>query len=78
MIQRVVVTLTAVADPQAASEREPVVPGPARTNVSVVIEIVTTPAEQSLTKVTAVPTGKATELLAGIVHIRAVVSAEGW
>jgi hypothetical protein len=43
-----------------------------------VIAIVIVPAEVSFTKVIAVPIGKATEELAGIVQVRAVVSAEGW
>lgn len=77
IIQRVLVTLIAVATQLAVSVRDPVVPAPANTRVSVVIEIVIVPAEVSFTKVTAVPIGKATDPFAGIVHIRAVVSAEG-
>ena len=77
MTQRVAVTFTAVATPLSARVREPVEPVPAMTSVSVVIAIVMLPAALSLTNVTAVPIGKATELLAGIVHVRAVVSALG-
>lgn len=40
--------------------------------------IVSVQAEVSLTKVTAVPIGNATDEFAGIVQVRAVVSAEGW
>jgi hypothetical protein len=42
------------------------------------MEIVIVPAEVSFIKVIAVPIGNATELLAGIVQVRAVVSADGW
>lgn len=59
------------------SVRDPVVPAPARTRVSVVIEIVRVPALVSFINVTAVPIGKATEEFAGIVQVRAVVSADG-
>ena len=59
-------------------EEEPNNKAPARTRVSVVIEIVIVPAEVSFIKVIAVPIGKATDELAGIVHVLAVVSAEGW
>jgi hypothetical protein len=41
------------------------------------MEIVITPPLVSLMKVTAVPIGKATEALAGMVQMRAVVSALG-
>lgn len=68
----------AVAIPLAVSVREPVVQVQARTNVSVVIAMVSAPAEVSLTNVTAVPIGKATEALLGIVQVLAVVSADGW
>ena len=78
IIQRVEVVLIAVAMPLAARVREPVVPAPARTKVSVLMAIVITPAEVSLMKVSAVPIGKATLALDGMVHIRAVVSADGW
>jgi len=71
------VTLIAVAIPLAASVLLHVVPAPARTRVSVVIAIVIVPADVSLTKVIADPIGNATALFAGIVHVRAVVSAEG-
>jgi hypothetical protein len=77
IIQRVEVTFIAVAIQFAVSVRDPVDPLQARTSVSVVIEIVRVPALVSFMNVTAVHIGKATELFAGIVHIRAVVSAEG-
>jgi hypothetical protein len=63
--------------PLAASVLLPVVPVHARTRVSVVIAIVIVPADVSLIKVTAVPIGNGTALFAGIVQVRAVVSAEG-
>ena len=59
------------------SVRDPVDPAPANTRVSVVIDIVRVPALVSFINVTAVPIGNATDALAGIVQIRAVVSAEG-
>ena len=77
IIQRVAVILSAVAMPFAAKVLLPVVPADDNTRVSVVMAIVITPPDVSLTKVTAVPIGKATLALAGIVHIRAVVSAPG-
>lgn len=67
----------AVAIPLAAKVRLPVVPVPAKTSVSLVMEIVIVPAEVSLTNVMAVPIGNATLEFAGIVHVRAVVSALG-
>ena len=75
---RVEVTLIAVATPFAVSVRDQVVPAPASTRVSVVIAIVRVPAEVSFTKVIAVPIGYATFAFESIVHVRAVVSAEGW
>lgn len=72
------VTLTQVAIPFAARVREPVVPAPAKRIVSVVIEMVTTPAAFWLINVIAVPIGKATLEFAGMVKVRAVVSADGW
>lgn len=75
--QRVLVILVAVAIQLAASVRDPVVPAPASTRVSVVIAIVILPAVVSLMKVTAVPIVKATDELAGIVQVRAVVSEDG-
>jgi len=70
--------LIAVATPiQLANVLLPVELVSPRTRVSVVIAIVIVPAEVSFTNVTAVPIGKATELLAGIVQVLAVVSAEG-
>lgn len=77
IIQRVLVTFIAVATPFAARVRDHVVHAPASTRVSVVIAIVITPADVSFTNVIAVPIGNATEAFAGIVHTRAVVSAEG-
>lgn len=59
------------------SVRDPVLPSPARTRVSVVIEIVRVPALVSFINVIAVPIGKATDPFAGIVQILAVVSADG-
>lgn len=70
-------TFVAVAIPLLASVLLPVVPAPASTRVSVVIAIVIAQAEVSLMKVTADQIGKATELLAGIVQVLAVVSADG-
>ena len=70
--------MIAVAIPFAANVLLPVVPAPARRIVSVVIEIVITPAPFWFTKVRHVPIGYATLLFAGIVHVRAVVSADGW
>ena len=70
--------MTQVAEPFAASVREPVVPAGDKRIVSVVIAIVITPAPFWLMNVIAVPMGNATELLAGMVKVRAVVSAEGW
>ena len=55
MIQRVDVILQAVATFDAASVRDPVVPAPARTRVSLVIAMVMTPAEVSLMNVMQVP-----------------------
>jgi len=54
-----------------------VVQAPDRTNVSEVIAIVITQALESFTNVIAVPIGYATDALAGIVHVLAVVSADG-
>lgn len=61
--------------PLAASVREPVVPAPINVMVSVVIEMVTV--LTSLTKVTAVPIGYATDPFAGIVNVLLFVSATG-
>ena len=77
IIHSVEVILIAVATPFAASVREPVVPAPARRIVSVVMAIVTVPAPFWLMNVNAVPIGYATVPFAGIVNVRAVVSAEG-
>jgi hypothetical protein len=65
----------AVATPFAANVLEPVVPAPANVNVSVVIAIVTVLI--AFTNDTTVPTGNATEPLAGIVNVLAVLSDEG-
>lgn len=78
IIHLVLVTFTAVATQLAVRVLLHVVHAPASTRVSVVIEIVIVPALVSLIKVIAVPIGKATEELAGIVHVRAVVSVDGW
>ena len=67
-----------VAIPLAANERDPVVPSGDKTRTSDVIAIVITPPLVSFTNVMAVPIGYATEALAGIVQMRAVVSAPGW
>jgi hypothetical protein len=72
------VILIAVAEPFAARVRDPVVPAGDNRIVSVVMAIVTTPAPFWLMNVNAVPMGYATELFAGIVNVRAVVSALGW
>ena len=77
IIQRVDVTLIAVAIPLDARVLLPVVPAPARTSVSEVIAIVITQSDVSFTNVSAVPIGYATEAFAGIVQVRAVVSADG-
>ena len=66
-----------VAEPLVARVREPVVPAADKTNVSVVIAIVTF-ATAMLMKVIAVPMGYATELLAGIVNVLALLSPTGW
>ena len=72
MIQDVLVIFSAVAIPNGASVREPVVPGPARINVSDVIAMVTV-APVAATNEIAVPTGKATDAFAGIVIVRVAV-----
>ena len=77
IIQRVEATFIAVATQFAASVLLPVVPAHANTKVSEVIAIVITPAEVSLTNVNAVPIGYATFALLSIVHVLAVVSADG-
>jgi hypothetical protein len=78
ILHRVEVTFCATALPPAASVRDPVDPAaPTSTRVSVVIDIVNAPADISFSNVMIVPTGYATEAFAGIVHVRAVVSAEG-
>lgn len=77
MIQRVDVTLMAVATPLAANVLLPVDPAPANTSVSLFMAIVRAPADVSLMNVMVVPIGYATLALAGIVNVRAVVSALG-
>lgn len=77
IIHLVLVTFVAVAIQLAVNVRLPVVPAPDSTRVSVVIDIVIVPAEVSFMNVIAVPIGYATELFAGIVHVLAVVSADG-
>ena len=69
--------LIQVAEPFAARVREPVVPAGDKRIVSVVMAIVITPAPFWLMNVTAVPMGNGTDPLAGIVKVRAVVSADG-
>jgi len=66
-----------VAEPFVAKVREPVVPADDSVNVSEVIAIVTLAAAM-LMNVIAVPMGYATELLGGIVNVRALLSAAGW
>ena len=66
-----------VAEPFVAKVREPVVPADDSVNVSDVIAIVTL-ATAMLMNVSTVPMGYATELLAGIVNVRALLSATGW
>ena len=68
--------LMQVADPFVAKVREPEVPAEDKVRVSVVMAIVTL-ATDILINVTAVPTGKATLLLAGIVNVLALLSATG-
>jgi hypothetical protein len=70
------VILMQVAEPFVAKVREPVVPADDKVNVSVVIAIVTL-ATAILMNVIAVPIGKATELFAGIVNVRALLSPTG-
>jgi len=65
-----------VADPFVAKVRDPEVPAGDKVKVSVVIAIVTL-ATAILMNVIAVPTGKATLLLAGIVNVLALLSATG-
>jgi hypothetical protein len=77
IIHSVEVILIQVAEPFAAKVLEPVVPAGDKRIVSVVIAIVTTPAPFWLINVIAVPIGKATLELAGIVNVLAVVSADG-
>lgn len=75
IIHAVDVIFTAVAIPNAAKVREPVVPDPAKYIVSVVIAIVVVAPEPE-TKVIVVPTGKATlppPELAGIVTVLVAV-----
>lgn len=78
IIQRVAVIFTAVAIQFARRVLLQVVQAQAKTRVSDVIAIVSVQADVSFTNVIAVPIGKATELFAGIVIVRAVVSADGW
>ena len=66
-----------VADPFVANVREPAVPAGDKVKVSVVMAIVTFAAAM-LMNVMAVPMGYATELFAGIVNVRALLSAAGW
>ena len=75
MIQEVDVTLTADAIPFAAKVLDPVLPAPAKINVSDVIAIVTVLIR--FTKVTTVPTAYGTLAFEGIVNVRALLSEEG-
>ena len=68
--------LIQVAEPYWAKLRVPAVPADESVSVSVVIAIETT-ATAILINVIAVPIGKATELLAGIVNVRALLSPTG-
>jgi len=68
MIQVVEVSLTAVAIPNGARVLEPVVPGPARFMVSVVIAIVIVAPDPAI-NVTAEPIGNATDEFAGMVTV---------
>ena len=72
------VTFSAVAIQLSARVLDPVLQVPAMTSVSLVIAIVIVPAEVSFTKVSTVPIGYATFAFESIVHVRAVVSEEGW
>ena len=65
-----------VAEPFVAKVREPVVPAGDKVRVSVVMAIVTF-ATAMLINVIAVPIGYATEPFAGIVNVRALLSADG-
>ena len=66
-----------VAEPFVAKVRDPVVPIGDKIKVSDVMAIVTL-ATAILINVIAVPIGYATLLLAGIVKVRALLSATGW
>jgi hypothetical protein len=77
IIHVVVVSFNAVATPYCANDLDPVVPAPARYNVSVVMAIVTTEA-LILTNVNAAPMGNASVPLAGIVNVLALASLDGW
>lgn len=77
MIQVVEVIFTAVAMPYCASDLLPVVPVPAKYNVSLVIAIVTTWLVM-LINVIAVPSGYATFALESMVNVRAFASVDGW
>ena len=70
------VILTQVAEPFVAKVREPAVPAGESVKVSVVMAIVTF-ATDILMNVMAVPIGYATLEFAGIVNVRALLSATG-
>jgi hypothetical protein len=72
IIQEVLVIFIAVAIPNGAKVRDPVVPGPARIKVSDVIAIVTV-APVAAINVIAVPTGSAKLALELIVIVRVAV-----
>lgn len=76
MIHVVEVILTADAIPYCANDLLPVVPGPAKYIVSLVIAMVTT-CEVMFTNVNTVPTAYATEPFAGIVNVLALASVLG-
>ena len=76
MSHSVAVIFIAVAEPYRAKVREPVVPAGDKVKVSVVMAIVTF-AMAMLINVTAVPIGNATLEFAGIVNVRALLSADG-
>ena len=71
------VTLIAVATPFAANVLDQVVHAQANTNVSLVIAIVIVHPLVSFTNVIAVHIGYATLALLSIVHVLALVSADG-
>jgi hypothetical protein len=75
MIQTVDATLSAEAIPKASSVVDPVVPGPAKYIVSLLIAIVTVLAR--FTKLTTVPIGYGTLAFEGMVNVLALLSEVG-